>query len=97
MPSKQENYLIFDHRACGPTMGQPAVVELATKSCGHCQRQVIMNPGRVRYRPYCRKCDKYICDECEVVRVASGYACRPFKQVIDEYLERTTKGALIHG
>lgn len=60
-----------------------AVLERDIKHCAHCQRGVVLNPGRVRARAVCPKCYAYICDGCESVRVASGGACVPFKQVMD--------------
>lgn len=58
------------------------VTEADLKICSHCQRQVLLNPGRVRARAVCLKCYAYICDECETFRAATGL-CVPFKQVID--------------
>jgi len=73
--------------------GAGKVYKRDTVSCSHCQRQFVLNPLRQRSRAYCPKCDHYICDACEVVRVASGGLCKTFKQVIDEYLSKVTKGA----
>lgn len=58
------------------------VTERDLKLCSHCQRQVILNPGRVRARAVCPKCYAYICDGCETIRAASG-VCVPFQQVVD--------------
>lgn len=91
----QEGYLQIDHRACAGVTDLPVQsgqnFESATITCSHCQRVVVLNPDRSRSRGYCPKCDHYVCDECEVSRVASGGICRPFKQVIDEALERAVK------
>jgi hypothetical protein len=65
--------------------------ETATINCSHCQALVVLNPKRDRSRGYCPKCDHYVCDLCEAERVRTG-ACRPFKQVMDEYLEQAVKG-----
>lgn len=81
----QEGYLLVDNRASGQGM-----VESPTITCSHCQRVVVLNPLRTRERGYCPKCDSYICDECEAVRVASGFECRPMKQVFDELEGRIT-------
>lgn len=94
-----EGYLLIDHTAGDgmDSLGQrPAVpggrkLESATITCSHCQRVVVLNPDRSRSRGYCPKCDHFICDDCEIVRVASGGACKPFKQVIDEHLESVVK------
>src|SRR5262249_875543 len=97
-----EGYLLVDHRA-GAGIAQSevepgaiavpggAMLESATITCHHCQRIVVLNPNRSRSGGYCRKCDHYICDNCEATRVASGGACKPFKQVIDEALEAATR------
>lgn len=45
-----ENYLTVDGK------------EMATLTCCHCQRQVILNPLRTRERNHCRKCHAYVCD-----------------------------------
>ncbi len=58
-------------------------VERDIAQCSHCQRAVVLNPGRVRTRAVCPKCYHFICDSCETARIASGGACVPFKQVLD--------------
>lgn len=58
-------------------------LERDTKTCSHCQRLVVLNPGRVRQRAYCPKCDAYICDGCEAERVKTGGDCIPFKMILD--------------
>jgi hypothetical protein len=95
MPSKtnREGWLLVDHRACPGLADAPVFFEAATITCSHCQRQVIRNPERTRARAYCPKCDHYICDQCEAVRVASGGECKPFNRIIEEVQE----GALSHG
>lgn len=50
--------------------------------CQHCQRAVLKQPLRTRPRGYCPKCDGYLCDLCEGIRVQSG-ACVPIAQVFD--------------
>lgn len=85
-----EGYLLIDHRAAegGIDGAVPvragALFESATITCSHCQRQVVLNPGRTRERGYCPKCDHYVCDTCEAVRVTSGGVCKTFKQIMDE-------------
>lgn len=61
-----------------------SVFESATVTCSHCQRQVVLNPDRTRERGYCPKCDHYVCDACEAIRVAAGGECKTFKQIMDE-------------
>jgi len=59
--------------------------------CAHCQKIVVLEPGRVRARAHCPKCDAYICDACEAARVAAGGACVPFKAVLDHAAEIAEK------
>lgn len=58
------------------------VLERDIKQCSHCQRGVLLNPGRVRERAVCLKCYQFICDGCEAIRVKTG-ECVPFKQILD--------------
>jgi hypothetical protein len=93
-----EGWIVFDHRAGegigdGPLRGG-SCFEAPTLTCGHCQRVMVVNPLRNRERGYCRKCDHYVCDECEVARVASGYECRSFERLIEEVQERALRDAL---
>jgi hypothetical protein len=78
-------YLVIDHRNSPGTSEVPegTVRELDVMQCSHCQRTVVLNPGRVRARAVCPKCHHFICDSCETTRVASGGACVPFKAVLD--------------
>lgn len=100
-----ENYLEIDHRESpgftpkeamaaglpGLPLGRGMHFKSATIHCSHCTAEVILNPDRSRSRGYCPKCDKYLCDFCEAERVATG-VCRPFQQVIDEFMEQVAKG-----
>jgi hypothetical protein len=93
-----EGYLLVDHRGTvGVDGGRGALFESPTVTCSHCQRQVVLNPSRTRDRGYCPKCDHYVCDACEAVRVASGGACRTFKQIMDDYEKAVLKQERIHG
>ena len=98
-----EGYLLIDHtnspgfgdeQAGGLPIGAGQKLEAKTYTCSHCQRVSIVNPARTRARPYCPKCDHYICDRCEIIRVASGGLCRPFKAIIAEFHEKAEKGIL---
>lgn len=99
MTSKRdhENYFMMDHRhtqpvpekiliatALPPTAGR-GLFEAASYTCSHCQRQIIVEPGRARGADYCRGCDHYICRQCAAIR-AETLACKTFKQIIDETL-----------
>jgi hypothetical protein len=64
--------------------------EAATITCHHCQAVVILNPARTRERPYCPKCDHYICDTCESRRALTR-ECVPFKKVLDELQEQNAR------
>ena len=66
------------------------VFESGTITCSHCQRQVVLNPDRSRERGYCPKCDHYLCDSCNLVRVQTGI-CRTFKQVMDDHVEQVLR------
>lgn len=103
-----EGYLLIDHSdspgftpeeaqagGWGKTMPVGSKkFEFATYTCSHCQRMVVRNPGRERERGYCPKCDRIVCDECEAARVQTGI-CKPFSQVVDEYIENLAKGRIL--
>jgi len=57
--------------------------EADTKICSHCERGIILNPGRVRDRAICFYCHHYICDECDRIMKISG-KCVPMKKIVDE-------------
>lgn len=76
-----EGYFLRDNSVAGG-----AKEEFPIATCSHCQRGVIINPGRIRDRAYCPKCDHYVCDECEAVRAQTG-ECKTFNQIIDEVQE----------
>ena len=97
MKSKRsiEGYYLNDNRTASMAAGMPAgVYESATITCSHCQRVVILRPDRSRARGYCPKCDHYVCDACEAVRVANAGACVTMNQIIDEIQEAGAKGLL---
>lgn len=94
----------MDHRGGSPgvpdevvtSQGLPAgagrdLFESATITCNHCERVVVLRPDRKQPRGYCQKCDHYICDICEVTRVATG-VCYPFKAMCQDILEKLDKG-----
>lgn len=98
MPSlrRQEGYLVIDHRnspGIDPhpdlvaRFGTPAVpagtlYESATITCSHCHTVVVLNPQRTRSRGYCGKCDHFVCDGCETIRVKTN-ECLPLTKVFD--------------
>lgn len=93
---KYEGLLIIDHkespgitpeqaRGVGPAVGKGQKLETPTYTCVHCQRVVVMNPLRTRARVFCQKCDDYVCDECEAVRVLNpDILHRSFTQVMED-------------
>lgn len=94
-------YLRIDHRESPGIEGSPfhakgMFFEADTRNCSHCSRMVILRPDRIRSRAWCPKCDKYICDQCEAERVRTG-VCKPFKQVIDEFVDNAAKGLIAGG
>lgn len=58
--------------------------------CAHCQCEVVKNPYRQREREQCRKCDKYICDDCALL-MKQTLACNNAQRQIDEALEQIEK------
>jgi hypothetical protein len=98
--SRREGYLMVDHRASpGVSHNRPGgqLLEAATITCKHCQAQIIRNPMRTRERAWCPKCDSYICDRCEAIRVAAGGECKTFAQVMDEFEKQIRKQEALHG
>lgn len=73
-----------------PSGAGKGLFEAATVTCSHCQVMVVINPLRTRARPYCPKCDHYICDLCYGVLTQTG-ACKTFKQIVDDTLEAAIK------
>jgi hypothetical protein len=71
------------------------IFESATFTCADCERVVIMNPDRSRARGYCPKCNHYLCDDCETVRVKSGGECRNFKLRVDRFLQKSPVNPVI--
>lgn len=76
-------------------VGRGRMIERATINCSHCQAMVVLNPDRTRARAYCPKCDHYVCDLCEAERVRTG-VCRPFKQVVAEFVDAAAKSGFGH-
>lgn len=65
--------------------------EADVQQCSHCQRTVVLNPGRVRARAVCQYCYHYICDSCDEMLRATGQ-CIPFKKVLDEAESQLIRG-----
>lgn len=98
-----EGYLLLDNsvspgisddvarRAGLPPGAGRGVFEAPTLTCSHCQRVVVLSPTRVRDRAFCPKCNHGVCDNCELVRVASGGDCKTMEQVFDEVREKALR------
>jgi hypothetical protein len=98
----QEGYLMIDHRYSPGIpdellipIGMPAGVgrglqEMTTITCSHCQTILIQNPLRTRERGYCPKCDHYVCDRCNAIRIQTGQ-CKTWRQVVEEQHEKIIK------
>ena len=63
-----------------------ALLERDVQQCSHCQRGIVLHPNRVRPRGYCPKCDHYVCDGCEAIRVQTGN-CVPFRARLEQAAE----------
>lgn len=97
---KREGYVMVDHRASpglpediarasgyDPRLCREGkLFEAASLTCSHCKVSVIKNPLRQRARPYCPKCDHYICDFCEAQRFQPDYSHTPFDKLADAIL-----------
>ena len=97
-----EGYLCIDHRESpGFTpaeakagrlsreypLGKGKLFEAGASKCPYCERLIIRNPFRERERAYCRKLDRYICDDCDLRRKMGG-ELKPMQQIIDEHLAK---------
>lgn len=69
-----------------------AVTERDLKQCNHCQRGIVLHPLRIRDRGYCPKCDHYVCDRCEAIRVKTG-DCVPMVKILEHVGNALTKSA----
>lgn len=103
-----EGYLEIDHRE-SPGISQELAAKVghgtipveagkkfqaAITLCPYCERQVIRNPARERDRAYCPKVNRYICDDCDLVRKLGG-ELKPMAKIIDEFQNAIDKGTLI--
>lgn len=103
-----EGYLEIDHRESpgisrelAAQVGHGTIpveagkrLQAATYNCPYCEALVVRNPSRERERAYCRKLDRYICDDCDLKRKL-GVELKPMKQIIDELQNAAAKGQLI--
>jgi hypothetical protein len=94
-PGLTDSELIIGGSMLPPGAGR-GVFEAPIITCSHCETGLIVNPLRTRDRAYCPKCDHYICDKCEIVRVQTG-VCKTYKQFIDELQEADQKKEIVNG
>jgi hypothetical protein len=94
---RYEGYLMVDHRASpgiteefartngfeGPIASEGKMVESATLTCVHCGTGFVKNPERFRPRAHCKKCDRYVCDQCDHARQQPGYVHRSIFEIAD--------------
>lgn len=71
--------------------------ETATFTCSHCEQVVarLTRPEtapRLREAGFCRKCNHYICQNCEAQKLADGGVCYPYKARIADAREALEKG-----
>ena len=70
------------------------VLEVPIATCSHCNRGVVLNPGRTRERAYCLGCDRYLCDPCALLKKL-GAVCVPMLQIVEETQERAAQALAI--
>jgi hypothetical protein len=101
---RHEGYLLVDNRdnpglpeevahAMAPDLPPhflSGLFEAPTVTCSHCQTVVVLNPDRQRERPFCRKCNHYICDACGIA-LAQTQECKPWIAVIEEVQEAAVR------
>lgn len=82
---RHEGELVVDNRAGGgiPGAGISRFMETSTLTCSHCASAYVKNPDRIRPREFCRKCDRYICDNCGAVAAKPDYIHRSFAELAD--------------
>ena len=102
-----EGYIMVDHRespgltdaqmraAYGGGSGR-GLHEVPALNCAHCHKSMIVNPLRTRDRPWCRKCDAYVCDDCKLAMVLTEKH-RPMSLICDEVQESAARGLPILG
>jgi hypothetical protein len=85
--TERDGEIEYDHRASpGYDALRPegSVVRFATSGCPHCHTVQVLNPNRTRERPYCRTCNAYICDGCDVHRRHPDYEHFTFLEMVEK-------------
>lgn len=100
-----EGYLLIDHsespglsdRAMAfngknlPSGAGRGALERGIVQCGHCSFGMMVTPLEAVDLCYCRKCDRYICDDCKLAQVMTG-DCRSIDKIIDQAQEAAFRG-----
>lgn len=86
MARNGRGYLLVEQQAVNADI-TPVRLEMATMTCVHCNRIVVLNPQRTRPRNWCIRCDAYVCDQQFCIT-----ECNPFQQSLDLSLEHFRKG-----
>lgn len=103
---RHEGYLMIDHRASPGIpadvavklgflpgeVAEGALFEAATLTCKHCPGAWMKNPRRIRPRAYCKKCDHYICDDCDRLAAEPGYVHRSRDEILDAAMTSASRG-----
>lgn len=98
-----EAYVLIDHRNSpgisqefiqangldAPAVAAGTILESAMVVCGHCGTDVILRPERTREREWCWNCDKYICDNCGILKKL-GESCSPLQARLQSIYKRLT-------
>jgi hypothetical protein len=104
--TSHEGYLLIDHRdspglseeavhnAGMPPGSARGVFEVATFTCSHCCRVVIIDPRSTNSPPYCAGCNRYICKTCGAIKALTG-ECKTFLQVVEEHQEAVSRQEII--
>jgi hypothetical protein len=77
-------------RATVTAVGEGQKTEVPVLTCPHCQKQMVVNLMRTRERAWCRKCDHYICDECDLIRKLGDDSCK--HRFLERAAERAARG-----
>jgi hypothetical protein len=104
--SKRETdgYLMIDHRLspglkCEEVgtdkLGAGKLFEAATDTCHRCQKIQVINPKRLRERPYCRRHDRNLCDDCAAELKVSGRECESFMERVEKLHEAQQTGKVL--
>lgn len=97
-----EGYLEIDHRESpgftekqarearwGKTMPVGSKrFKLVTYRCCGCEAMIVVRSERTRERTWCRKCDRFMCDQCSWVLKVTGVH-KPMNQIIDDFVKET--------